>query len=303
MERMASLMTPGAQPADPLAFDPWTTPESPPIFDGLGGGDPSALLPWIDGPSDEDGTSPLFSAPTVVADSGPPIPKGAKYDPRWTGLAHGPIDEKWAPDTVRLPDAVNAGLDEAWRQTEKDKKHREHGGNVVRTYGGKYEMTQQGPGLETMYDDDDSDVGWTQDHVGVVHTHPYFGQKFDHAGFSDGDFTNMASHNVPLSLLRSGSNTTYMMARTKQFQKMLDDIENSYDGDGAALDEKRNAFYQGMEATYEKAFQAALKKNPNDFPAAVEAGGVATANAYHLLYYKGEGANLKRIAGGPPPKK
>ena len=112
----------------------------------------------------------------------------------------------------------------------------------------------------------------------------------------------MTSHDRAISLLRSGSNTTYMLARTKQFQKQLDAIENSYDGDNEKLEKKRRELNQAMEAAYEAAYQAALKKNPKDFPAAVEAGGVAVANKYHLLYYKGTGANLRRIGGGPPMK-
>jgi hypothetical protein len=301
MERMASLFQQqDAQPSP--GVDPWEPTPEMPLFGGNGGGDASALLPWIDGP-EHDGASPLFSAPTMVADSGPPIPKGARYDPRFTALAHGPIDEKWAPNTVRLPDAVDAGLDEAWRQTAADSRHREHGGNIVRTYGGKYEMNQQGPGLEGAYDDDDSDVGWTEDHVAVVHTHPYFNRDFDHAGFSGGDFVNLATNNVPLSIMRSGSDQTYMLARTKQFQKMVDDIENKYDHDYDLLHEKRQEFEKGMDDHWEAAYAAALKKNPKDFPGAVEAAGVATAKAYHLLYYKGTGANLKRIGGGPPMNK
>lgn len=268
-------------------------------------GDPMALLPWMDGPSPEDlipegsSVADAWSGP-VLADSGAAVPRGARYDPRWTGIAHGPIDEAWAPSAVRIPDAVSTGLDEAWQQTVTDPRHREHGGNIVRTYGGRYEMHQGGPGLETLYDGDESDIGRLQDHVGIVHTHPYFKEKSDHAGFSGGDFTNMTSHNVPLSLLRSGSNTTYMLARTKQFQHQLDAIEKTYDGNGEALEEKRRAFSAGMEGTYDAAFEAALKQNKGDFPAAVEAAGVAVATKYHLLYYKGTGANLHRIGGGPP---
>jgi hypothetical protein len=120
---------------------------------------------------------------------------------------------------------------------------------------------------------------------------------------AEGHFTNMASHDLPLSILRSGSNTTYMLARTKQFQRMLAEIENSYDGDGAALEERRRAFSNGMENTFEAAYQAALEQQPGDFPGAVEAAGIAVAQKYHLLYYKGTGANLRRIGGGPPVKR
>lgn len=265
--------------------------------------DPTALMPWIDadlrlGNGEPHGAPHPAHQPVKAAV--PTIPKGARFDPNWSSLSHGKTDARWAPATVRLPDTVEEGLRESWQRTTQDPTHREHGGNVVRTYGGGYEMHHGGPGLRNSYEGDDRDVGILQDHVAVAHTHPYLGGAQDHAGFSDDDFANMSSHGAPLSLLRSGSNTTYMLARTRQFQQQLDAIEKTYDGDDDKLEAKRRAFDQAMKATFEAAYRAARKARPDDWSAAVEAGGVAVAEKYQLLYYKGNGGDLRRIAGGSP---
>lgn len=134
----------------PRIDDPWDAPVSPASgaaapFAYPGAADPSALVPWMDDilPLGTRGTRHNEAAPstshraapeTRVADSGPPIPRGAKYDPRWVSLAQGSIREAAAPKTVRLPDEVDKDLGESWKDTAKDGN--EHGGNIVRTYGG-----------------------------------------------------------------------------------------------------------------------------------------------------------------------
>lgn len=291
--------------------DPWDAPVSPTShaaapFAYPGAPDLSALVPWMDdirsigttgGTHDETAPSTIHrTAPeTRVADSGPPIPRGAKYDPRWVGLAQGSIREAAAPRTVRLPDEVDKDLGESWKQTVKDGN--EHGGNIVRTYGGKYDVRHNGSGDPNTFYGDDHDVGFGQDYVGNIHTHP--GAKPE--TFSDDDIANMADHGRSVSVMRAAENQTYMLARTKEFDAMVADVEKEKDGE--KLMEDRAAFRSQMKGTYEAAYQRALKNDPKDHAAAVEAGTQAAASKYHLLYYSGKGANLSRVGGPPPAKK
>ncbi len=289
--------------------DPWDAPlptgsHAAAPFAAPGIPDPSALLPWMDdirsigtrgGAHDETAPSrvPRTAAETRVADSGPSIPRGAKYDPRWVGLAQGSISEAAAPRTVRLPDEVDKDLGTAWNRTVADGN--EHGGNIVRTYGGKYDVRHNGSGDPNTFYGDDDDVGIGQDYVGNIHTHP--GAKPE--TFSDDDIANMADHGRSVSVMRAAENQTYMLARTKEFDAMVANVEKEKDGE--KLMEDRAAFRAQMKGTYEAAYQRALKKDPKDHAAAVEAGTQAAASKYHLAYYSGKGANLNRVGGPPPP--
>ncbi len=277
---------------------------------GTAGGDASALLPWMDDllsfgisdqPVHDEHATPTthVPGPRRVADSGPGIPKGAKFDPNWTAVAHGQIREDWAPNNIIVPDAVDRGLTEAWNHTVKDPQHREHGGNIVRKYDGEYGMRHGDVGTTHMYEPDYNDHKLTEDYVGGFHTHPYMDEGYDHGTFSGGDFANLANHDGTMNLMRSGSNATYMMVKTKEFQSMIDANENA--GPMSDIEDRRAAFSKGIEDTFDDAEAAWEKAHPGDFTGGLEAGAAATSRKYHIPYYEGTGKNLHRV--GATPKK
>lgn len=77
-----------------------------------------------------------------------------------------------------------------------------------------------------------------------------------------------------------------MLAKTKEFDAMVENADN--------LD----ALGDQMMKAYNTTYAEALGGDPSKHAAAIEAATQATAKQYHLLYYSGRGANLKR-AGGP----
>lgn len=301
-----SMMSPLGDAHEPT---PQSAPAAPVSYPGPP--DPTALLPWIDtdlaiGPTDtKTGDETRASHAPVqkrVADSGPPIPKGAKYDPRWTAMAQGTIAEAAAPRTVRIPDAVGKGLDEAWTKTVNTAAKgpaKEYGGNIVRTYGGEYKARGSGGESTHMFEQDEHDVPRWGELTGVYHTHLYDdipGQP--HSTFSEGDVSSFASHDQNISLLRSGD-MTYMMARTKEFEAMQAEIEKETDGE--KLMAKRAQFQQQIEKFYNGVYKKA--GGDENRAKAMDAAMAATAKQYHLAYYAGKGNNLSRVGAPAQPAK
>ncbi len=273
-----------------------------------GPADHSALLPWIDDvlavgnapiPDGHRATTHESGVPKRVADSGQNIPHGAKYDPRWVAMAHNVLDESAAPSSVRLPDQIVRGLDDAWARSQQS-DHEERGGNIVKTARtGEYDYRPGGdtrPGDRYGWTPDRSDVGFKQDFIGTYHTHDSTHDKpaYDSVGFSDGDISNLATMEDHLKLVRSGADT-YMLARTKEFDQLAKQYD---DGDPAHLAK----FQREIEATYNAAYNKVYNGDPRNHQAATEAGTQAAAQTYHLLYYKGQGAMLQR-AGAAATKK
>jgi hypothetical protein len=243
----------------------------------------------------EISASEHHAAPKQVADSGS-IPKGAKYDPRWTAMAEGPIRESAAPSTVQLPDQIVRGLDEAWDRSQ-NANHDERGGNIIRSaWGGEYDFRHGGKRDEADRDSwmpDRSDVRTGQEFLGTYHTHDATHDKepYDSVGFSDADVGNLATMEDRVKLLRSGS-MTYMLARTKEFDELAKQHSSP---------EAEQAFRADMVKYFNAAYDEVEQGDPSKHVQALEAATQAAAQQYHLLYYQGEGAKLRR-AGAPPPK-
>ncbi len=271
---------------------PAAAPES---FASPGGApDPMALMPWMDdimsfgtsGPK-QDGIATLAPAraPTEkrVAEAEPPRPKRLKNDQNWTSLTRGAMPERWAPNTVQLPDDVVRGLDDAHKRTVADGN--EHGGNVVRR-GENYSARDTGSWNHNSFDVDEKNVGRGNTFVGSYHTHPDTKDPGDqNTTFSESDLENLVGDSRRVSLLRS-SQDTHLLAKTKEFDAMVAKAEDP-DELGAQ-----------MRAAYNATYAKALGPKKDNHAAAMEAATQATAKQFHLLYYSGQGANLKR-AGGP----
>lgn len=270
-------------------------PPTPEPFSYSGPPDLTALLPWMDdlaiGTSgsahDEVPSSVAPRAPveTRVAEAEKPRPKGLKNDQNWTSLVRGAAPERWAPNSVQLPANVVSGLDDAYTRSMGDGN--EHGGNIVRR-GENYSARATEHGAPNTFDVDEKNVGRGNTFVGSYHTHPDTKKPGDqNTTFSGDDLGNLVGDDRRVSLLRS-SKDTHMLAKTKEFDEMV------------AKAEDHQALSDQMKAAYEAAYQKAMggTTDPNKHAAAMDAATKATAQQYHLLYFSGRGANLKR-AGGP----
>lgn len=185
---------------------------------------------------------------------------------------------------MRLPPEIVKELDDLWKRSTAT--NQEQGGNIVRTYGGAYDIRVGGHySDESTWDPNSDDVGVGQQYIGLAHTHPY--QDFAHGTFSPDDLINVADYDQKISLVRSGP-MTFMVARTKEFEAMLAQVEK--EPDSRKLVERREAFKHQMREVFEAAFTA--HKGP--FPEQLEAGVLAVCDRYHLIYYAGQGGALER---------
>ncbi|HSD91215.1 MAG TPA: hypothetical protein VLB44_27015 [Kofleriaceae bacterium] len=200
-------------------------------------------------------------------------------------VANSHTREAAAPSHVRLPPAVVRSLDEMW--AESNTKNQEQGGNVVRTYGGHYEMkrTHDSSDDSETYNVNTGNVGRFDHHVAIAHTHPVDKSSPDFVGFSIDDLVGIVDEEQPLNILRSG-NQTYMISRTKEFDALVDKTNN----DPEKLSDLRSA----MRDTYMAALHAELQAGGSR-SSSVEAGVIAVCRTFHLIYYWGQGQDLHRV--------
>jgi hypothetical protein len=226
----------------------------------------------------------------------PADPERAKHIARsmnagWTQLAYATPDERSTPQDVRLPANIVGQLDVLWQDSVSGTHDREQGGNLVRNSGGSYDIRRTANDSGHMFEPDENDVGWTQDLIGQVHTHPYREENErvpeQFATFSDGDFDALMRSDAHMSVLCSGP-YTFILAKTKQFSAMVDALDND--------ETKLQTFAQGMTKVYDKAFQATEGK----FSEKTEAGVMAVCHQFHLVYYSGQGSDLTRKTKRPP---
>lgn len=214
------------------------------------------------------------------------------WDPGFEQVSrrHGLNGRGGAPETIKLPKAVEKALDTLWKDSHRpDGSMQEQGGNLVRNYGGSYEFRREDGFDDSTFDPDYGDVGWTQSLVGVVHTHPYANPAHEGASFSAADMASISGEeeSQPLNILRSGD-MTFVVARTKEFDKIVARYEANDDQTG---------LYKAMYDCYENAFAAA----EGTFQEKIETAVLAVCKAYHLEYYEGRGATLHRVTGASPP--
>jgi hypothetical protein len=209
----------------------------------------------------------------------------------WDQLAVATADERSTPQYVRLPANIVKELDRAWQDSLAGKEEREQGGNLVRNMGGSYEIRRGANEDKHMFDQDDSDVGWTQKLVAQVHTHPYRDEKEQvpeqFATFSEGDFDSLMRSDAHMSVLRSGP-YTFMLSKTKQFEAMVEATNND--------ENKLSALAQRMTDVYDNAFDA----TEGSFSEKTEAGVLAVCQRFHLVYYSGQGSDLSRKTARAP---
>ncbi len=229
-------------------------------------------------PAPSDATAPA-SRPTHPA----PVHSEVQRTAGFEQLARSHTREAGAPSEVELPSSLGTAMDQAWRDSLSGPTEQEQGGNVVRTYGGDYKLRRGNDHDGSTFTPDAADVGATQTLVGIAHTHPYRDEGYEFGTFSGQDLANMVNEDQPLKLLRSGP-FTYMVSRTKEF----DTLVAGYEQRGTSFE-----LYQKMVELFDRTFDA----HRGAMPDRLEAATIAVCNAFHLIYYEGEGRDLHRMKG------
>jgi hypothetical protein len=259
-------------------------PSSAPAFAARGvippvsefGGEAHEQIP---SPSDRAYGQPLYDQPTVKAPknevAAPPPPSA------FDGLSRG-VKEKDAPSAIRLPEAARAGLETAWSESKggtPDEK--EHGGNLVRDKHNQYAWREGGKGKGDAFMPDEDDVDKDQTLVSFGHTHPYKSGE-ENVSFSGDDIAGIIDEKPKIELLISGK-TFFVIAKTREFDKMLDDLDQ----------EQFDALRTRISDYWTKIYNADPKLS---IAVRAETATVATCKQFHLLYYRGDGGALKREA-------
>jgi hypothetical protein len=197
-------------------------------------------------------------------------------------LSH--VKEAHAPSHVRLPASVLEKLEDM--SAEGQEKDQEQGGNLVRTYGGKWELrqTHDDDNDNSTYNVDTSNVGRWSTHVGIVHTHPIDVESPYPVSFSSPDLVGLLDEDQPLNIVKSG-NQIYMISRTREFDALLPK-DNDPD--------KINELTFKMQDTWKAAYKAE-RENGGGHASAVEKGVIAVCRTFHLIYYWGQGQDLHRV--------
>jgi hypothetical protein len=209
----------------------------------------------------------------------------------WDQMSRAPLDENHAPSVVRLPDSVVEQIDRAWKDSVGGATEIEQGGNLVRTYGGKYKLRRGSPQGAGEFQPEANDVGWGESNVAVVHTHPYRDEEqvgtwpTDYGTFSTADLWEIINDDQPLNILRSGP-YTFMIARTRQFNQLVAQHEAA-----DTLNDLAIAISRTSDTTYKDARAQGMST-----PDSLERAVLAVCDTYHLVYYEGTGAELHRAS-------
>lgn len=271
---------------------PWLEPEEhtdapvPQPLERPGAPDPTALLPWM------DELGPALAGPTS-----PVLTQQMKDEANWRVVTQTPPRAHNQLQEIVLPPEVVKSLDQASKASQVNGK--EHGGNIVHD-GGDYstvDTTDETANDSTFWPDRNQTNG--NDFVGGYHTHVTDAKTTENTTFSESDMTQLLGEGHNIEVMRAG-NSTKMLARTKEFEEIMDKAEN--------LDDLGHE----MEDAYNQAYAAALggdiqraAKDPKEHERATEAAVIATATKYKLMYFAGDRNVLKRRGPGakPPPLK
>lgn len=187
-----------------------------------------------------------------------------------------------APSTINLPDTLDKGMKDAWKNSFPGGHEQEQGGILVKTKDGAYKWIPGEAGNAGSWTPNFEDIG-DNEFLGPGHTHPYDSGDTD-VPFSSGDIRNLfnpSEGSRRMTMVQSGDGQ-FVLSRTPEFDAQLKGKSD------AELTQLRTE----MTSTYDKAV-AAGKKEGLSFAERHDAAVKAVADEYDLLYYKGKDGNLQ----------
>lgn len=302
------------RPEDQTAYSPFSTKRPTPL--------PPQSVPlrlaaeeqhWLETGRRGDGTDPLKTSPAVAQHraevlshwvetsnavgsehAAPPVaPQAAGLDDSFERLARGEggeyVSESHAPDRLRLPAELTAGMAEAWRKSRPQGHAQEHGGLMLRNQDGATTWLPGGLGSSDSFEPDWRGVKPDQAVLATGHTHPYDEVDAGHTNvpFSGRDLSVHPLEDQRLSIVQSGLRL-FASARTREFEEYVKTRGDAARGDIA------DEIKQYWETLY-----GCIS---GDTRQRAEAATRATSAHYHLLYYAGQRGLLKRVDTSAEPQ-
>ena len=193
-----------------------------------------------------------------------------------------PVDD--APDSIRVPQEVVDGMQDAWDDSMPGGRSQEQGGIIVEE-DDQYEWKRGDAGDSGSFSPNYDDLEDGEDLVGVGHTHPYDETEggFEDVTFSGQDLARLVFVEDDIAVVQSGE-SLFLAARTQEFDQMLEGLS----------EKDKLALFNEMKDTFDEAYGDAK----GSFQDRVRAGVLAVVDEYHLLYYEGKGNTLHRVGGG-----
>ena len=141
-----------------------------------------------------EATSTVPQSPTAIAEpTSSPEVRRMRAIAGWNQLATAIPNESMTPAHVRIPDNLVRAIEKSWHESIASSPEQEKGGNIIKNGGSGYDVRRyDGDANGDTFQPNDSDAGWRQSLVGMVHTHPYGEYKQEvpegYASFSEQDF-------------------------------------------------------------------------------------------------------------------
>jgi WXG100 family type VII secretion target len=193
------------------------------------------------------------------------------------------VSEAEAPASIRIPQTLSKGMQDAWKDSFPGGHSHEQGGILVRKADGTYEWRpgKDSAGTSGTFQPDYSVVKSGEALAAVGHTHPYDKTEgsFTNVPFSGQDMARMVYVDEPMHFVQSGD-TRFALMRTKEFDKSISGLS----------DADKQTMFNNMKNDWDSAFKSAKGKLPDRADAAVK----AVATKYHLVYYRGTGDTLSK---------
>lgn len=189
-----------------------------------------------------------------------------------------------APDSVKLPAAVDKSMQDGYKRSFPGGKSQEQGGIIVKDKDGKYVMRDAPAGDSGSMTPNYGDKKATDTLIGVGHTHPYDASEGGHKGvsFSGADLARLALVADRIAVVEAGG-TQFLAARTAEFDKLLEGKNQA----------QKRALFNEINTHWDTKFAAGGAKG---IVKAAEAATKSTCDKYHLIYYKGaSGGDLSKV--------
>lgn len=213
----------------------------------------------------------------------------AQPDPGFAKLLSPELHEKDAPRSIALPAALTVGMQAAWKRSYPGGHPVEQGGNLVQNQDGSFSFRPGKAGTADKYEPDNCDVGKGQKLVGIGHTHGYEKEADEptNVSFSEEDLASLLFMGQTFLAVQSNE-SRFVVARTAELNQLLEPMNY----------EQVQELAERVRSTWKAVFRSAK----GSFADRTDAATQATCRAFHMVYYRGKGSNLKRVDTHPHAK-
>jgi hypothetical protein len=172
-------------------------------------------------------------------------------------------------------------LQGAWDRSLPDGKSQEQGAVLMADPASPAKWRAGGPGESGSWSPNYDDELPEERAIGTAHTHPYDASEggLEDVTFSGQDLARFAVVPDRVQVVQSGS-SRFVVSRSREFDKMLDGLDRA----------GRTRLFDQINKAWNDVFLSAK----GSLQARAEKAVQATARRFHLLYYRGQAATLRR---------